>query len=61
MEQDDTRIVYDDTRYFSRGRSGFRPEPTITEKRDFWWALIALAGVVALFWAIRAMMPVVHS
>jgi hypothetical protein len=44
----DDRPVYSDTGYFTRGRTGYRPEPKINEKRDFWWGLLGLMALSAI-------------
>lgn len=44
MNQDD-RPVYDDRLYFTRGRSGWRPEVRTKEKHDFWWGLLGCLAI----------------
>jgi len=43
----DERAVYDDRNYFTRGRSGYRPDPTppVASLKN---ALIALAGLLIM-------------
>lgn len=60
IDQDEARVIYDDTRYFSRGRSGFRPDPKVRERIDAWWALVAVGVLVVLFVVVRLLLPVIR-
>jgi hypothetical protein len=57
MDQDDARVVYDDTRYFSRGRSGFRKDPTRNDELNARWAFCGFIVIVAVFGIVHALMP----
>jgi len=49
----DDELIYDDTRYFRRGRAGFRPDPTPKVNRiDLIVCACAIAVVIGVFiWA----------
>lgn len=58
-DQDD-RPIYSDVGMFTRGRSGFRAEPSTTEKRDALWAVVALGIFVAIFLLVHLAMPTIR-
>ena len=53
MDQDD-RPVYDDRLYFTRGRSGYRPEPPSVNRTDVLLSLLALVIIGCVFGACVA-------
>jgi hypothetical protein len=56
----DDRPVYSDTGYFTRGRTGYRAEPIVKERRDAAWALIALGVLALVFVAVHFVLPSVR-
>lgn len=60
MIDQDARPIYSDVGEFTRGRSGYRPDPKPRERVDAWWALIAIGIIVGLFVLVHAIMPTVR-
>lgn len=53
----DDRPIYSDTGYFTRGRSGYRPEVKPKETYDAWWAVIGLMALVGVFVVVHTLLP----
>ena len=57
MDQDD-RPVYSDVGMFTRGRAGYRPDPTpVVDRTDLIVCACAVAVIVALFVYVRFLLP----
>lgn len=58
-DQDD-RPIYSDVGIFTRGRSGYHPEPIRKEKIDLWWAVLGGFAIAAAFALSHLAMPVMR-